>query len=319
MWSVEFGTWIKIKIETSPEGLDEAAALFEGAGLSSLEIEDSREFLEVLEQTKGRWDYVDGALYDEKSRACSASAYVPNTKAGSATLEAIKDRARGRFEVLSGVVDEEDWAETWKQYFVPIAVGDNILICPVWEGVPKCYETRTVFKVDPGMTFGTGTHESTRLCVAALERHVGPGSVVLDLGCGSGILSIVACLLGAAEAAAADIDENCVRVAGDNAKTNGVPEEKYRVYAGDLLNDGKLRAALAEKTYDLVLVNIVSDVIIRLLPYVGDVLKKGGVAILSGIIGAYLPEVEAAAKSLGFSVVNITEENDWQCLEVKRG
>ena len=308
--------WIKIKIETVPEGLDGTAALFEEAGLCSLEIEDSREFLEVLEQTRGRWDFVDGALYDEKSRACSVSAYVPNTKTGKEKLEFIKSRASGRVSAV--VVNEEDWAETWKQYFVPIPVGDSILICPAWEEVPERYSARTVFKIEPGMSFGTGTHESTRLCLAALERYA-PGAVVLDLGCGSGILSIVACLLGALDAAAADIDENCLKIAGDNARMNGIPEEKYRVYAGDLTTDGKLRAKLAEKAYDLVLVNIIPEVIVRLLPYVRDVLKGGGVAILSGIIGAYLPEVEQAAKSLGFSVVNVTEENDWQCLEVKKG
>jgi ribosomal protein L11 methyltransferase len=224
----------------------------------------------------------------------------------------------GRFELSVAVVDEETWAESWKAYFKPIAVGKNILICPVWEPVPEEYASRTVFKIDPGMSFGTGTHETTRLCVAALERHVKNGSFVLDLGCGSGILSIIASQLGAVSTAA-DIDENCVRIALENAKINNIPPDKYSVYAGDLTADKGLRAKLAKHTYDLVLVNIVAEVIIKLLPYVKSVLKGGGVAVLSGIIGDYAPDVETAAAALGFETINKTNENDWRCLEVRRG
>jgi ribosomal protein L11 methyltransferase len=308
--------WIKIKIESGPESLAEAVGIFEDAGLSSLEIEDSREFLESLESSKGRWDFVDEALYEEKSKACSVAAYVPDAEAGRRALEAIEDKARGSFAVCFAVVDEEDWAESWKKYFKPIPVGKNILICPVWEAVPERYNSRTVFKIDPGMSFGTGMHETTRLCAAALERHVKAGSRVLDLGCGSGILSVIAAMLGAAECVAADIDENSAKVAGENAKLNGVAPDKYRAYAGDLLVDKALRGKLAAQKYDLVLANIVPEVIIALLPFVKDVLKEGGVAVLSGIIGRYLPQVEEAAASLGFGVIAGTRENDWQCLEV---
>ncbi|MCL2815376.1 MAG: 50S ribosomal protein L11 methyltransferase [Oscillospiraceae bacterium] len=311
--------WIRIKIETSGGGLEAAAGIFEAAGISSLEIEDSGEFLEELEQMRGSWDYVDEALYEQKSKACSVAAYVTDTEAGKNTLELIKKSAAAcngkNFEVSFAVMDEEDWAESWKKYFVPIPVGKNILICPIWESVPGQYSSRMVFKIDPGMSFGTGTHETTRLCVAALEKYVKGGDSVLDLGCGSGILSIIAAMLGA-NSTAADIDENCVQTARANAKLNGVPPDRYRAYAGDLLSDDKLRQTLAKQKYDLVLANIVPGVIIALLSFVKDVLLPGGAAVLSGIIGRYVPEVEEAASALGFFVTGKTKENDWHCLEI---
>lgn len=313
--------WIKIKIETARGRLEAAAGIFEAAGLSSLEIEDSGEFLEELDRMRGSWDYIDEALYEQKSKACSAAAYVTDTPSGRAALEFVKKKAADKnegenFEVSFAVMDEEDWAESWKKYFVPVPVGENILICPVWETVPEKYSSRLVFFIDPGMSFGTGTHETTRLCVAALEKYVKGGDLVLDLGCGSGILSIIAAMLGA-DSTAADIDENCVKTARENAKINGVPQSRYRAYAGDLLSDRGLRAVLAGQKYDLVLVNIVPQVIIALLPFVKDVMKAGATAVLSGVIGAYAAEVETAALSLGFALSGKTKENDWYCLEVK--
>ena len=318
--------WIKIKIETAPEGIDIVSAIFEEAGLVSLEIEDSREFLEVLESTKERWDFVDDALYEEKSKACSVAAYVTDTDTGRYTIDLIKskvaaakvsdtDKVYGSLEVCVATIDEEDWAESWKKYYKPIPVGKNILICPLWEAVPKKYNTRTVFKIEPGMSFGTGTHETTRLCIAALERHIKCGDSVLDLGCGSGILSIIAALLGAKSAVAADIDENCAKIAEQNAKINEI-QDKYSVYAGDVLKNGKLQSELKKKKYELVLANIVPNVIIALLPFIKEVLAEGGIAILSGIIGIYLPDVEAAVKSCGFKILEVSEENDWHCVEV---
>jgi ribosomal protein L11 methyltransferase len=307
--------WIKIKIETEPGGLEAAADIFEAAGVASLEIEDSGEFLEDLENQKGRWDFVDEQLYEQKSKACSAAAYVEDTDAGRNIAEFIKkNNVRGRVKV--SVVEDEDWAESWKRYFTPIPVGKNILICPIWEEVPEACKSRTVFFIDPGMSFGTGTHETTRLCIAALESRVKDGDIVLDLGCGSGILSVIAVMLGA-KATAADIDEACAASAIKNAKQNGVLPDRYSAYAGDLLTDKGLRAQIAKQKYDLVLANIVPEVIIALLPFIKSVLKSGGTAILSGIIGRYLPEVEAAAVSLGFCVIGQTNENDWYCLEIK--
>ena len=319
--------WIKIKIVTTQKGLDTASDIFESAGLSSLEIEDGEEFLEILEQQKPHWDFIDDSLYEEKSKACSVSAYVADTDTGKKILESIEcetNRARisdvdkicGSLEIFVTVINEEDWAENWKKYFKPIPVGKNILICPVWEKVPEEYKWRVVFKIDPGMSFGTGTHETTRLCVAALEKYINRDDFVLDLGCGSGILSIISMMLGAKFAVAADIDENCVRIAEDNAKINHVSLENYKVYAGNVLTDTKLRNKISGQKYNLVLMNIIPDVIIPLLPFVKDLLADNGIAILSGIISRYLIDIENAVQSSGLKIIDKSSENDWQCVVV---
>jgi len=313
--------WIKIKISTDKKNLDFVSDIFEQAGISSLEIEDNEEFLEILEQTKAQWDFVDDSLFEEKSKACSVAGYVADNADGRKTLEFIENTIKGSLDIFIAIINEEDWAESWKKYFKPIPVGKNILICPVWEEIPDEYKSRSVFKIDPGMSFGTGTHETTRLCVAALEKYIKCDSLVLDLGCGSGILSIISMILGAKSAIAVDIDENCVRIAEENAKTNNIKIANYKVYAGNLLTDKKLRDKISEKKYqkyNLVLMNIIPDVIIPLLPFVKDLLDDNGSAILSGIISRYLPDIETAVKSCGLQIIEESSENDWQCVVVKK-
>ena len=322
--------WIKVKIDTNKAGIDFVSQIFEECGIVSLEIEDNVEFLQVLEQTRSQWDFVEDELYREKSKACTVAAYLAANESGKATLKLIESKisqARqnntnnpnkyGILEIFITTLDEEDWAESWKKYFVPIPVGENILICPEWEDVPSEYSSRVVFKIDPGMSFGTGTHETTRLCASALEKYVDTTTSVLDLGCGSGILSIIALLLGATYAVAVDIDENSTRIARENATLNNIAAEKYQVYAGDLLKNKTLTQKLQEKQYDLILMNIIPDVIIPLLSVVKNLLSERGVCVLSGIIGKYLQDVERACEANGFEIVKHTSENDWQCVIVK--
>ena len=322
--------WIKIKINTSKRGLDFVSGIFADCGVLSLEIEDNEEFLQVLEQTRHQWNYVEDGLYQEKIKACSVSAYLANNKSGKYTLGLIerrinqakqndKNKIYGSLEIFTAAVNEQDWAENWKKYFKPIPVGENILICPEWEEVPEEYNSRVIFKIDPGMCFGTGTHETTRLCAASLEKYIKPGGYILDLGCGSGILSIIALLLGAGFAAAADIDENSARIALDNAKANNINQENYKVYTGDLLKDKKLIEKLGNTAYNIILMNIVPDIIVPLLPVVKNMLAENGVCILSGIIGRYLPEVKSACESAGYKIIDETDENDWLCVVIENG
>ncbi|MCL2774584.1 MAG: 50S ribosomal protein L11 methyltransferase [Oscillospiraceae bacterium] len=321
--------WIKIKVSTTKKGLDVVADVFDKAGISSVEIEDSEEFLEILEQTKPQWDFVEESLYEEKIKACSVSGYTANNTGGNDTLNIIGEKINslklsdsgkiyGSLEMFISLIDEEDWAENWKKYFKPIPVGENVLICPVWEEIPEEYKSRTVFKIDPGMSFGTGTHETTRLCVCALEKHIKHDDTVLDLGSGSGILSIISLLLGAEFARAVDIDENCVRIAGENAKTNNISPEKYEVYSGNLLTDKKLIPQINGVKYNIILMNIIPDVIIPLLPLVKELLAENGVAILSGIIAKYLEDIENAVILNGLQIVEKTSENDWQCVVIDK-
>ena len=321
--------WIKIKINTSTRGIDYISGIFNDCGVDSLEIEDSAEFLQVLEQTRHQWNYVEDSLYEQKIKACSVSAYLADNKSGRETLDLIErelnhaknqdiNKIYGNLDIYITRLDEEDWAENWKQYFKPIAVGENILICPAWEDVPEAYKSRVIFKIDPGMCFGTGTHETTRLCAAALEKYIKRGDYILDLGCGSGILFIIGLLLGAKFASAADIDENSVRISQENAAANNIARENYKVYAGNLLQDKSLIAELAGVKYNIILMNIVPDIIIPLLPVAYNLLAEDGVCILSGIINKYLPDVERSCESAGFKICGKTDENDWQCVVIKK-
>jgi len=321
--------WIKIKINTSKTGLDFVSQIFEGCGVVSLEIEDCEEFLQVLEQTRLSWNYIEDELYNQKSKACSVAAYLANNNSGKETLKLIEkkisaaksdpqNKKYGSLELFISSINEEDWAENWKKYFKPVPVGENILICPVWEEVPEEYKHRVIFKIDPGMCFGTGTHETTRLCAEALERYVKCGDLVLDLGCGSGILFIIALLFGAREAVGVDIDEYCAHIAKNNASANGIAQKNYKVYTGDLLSDAKLLDEISGYKYNIILINIVPDIIIPLLPVVKDLLADGGVCVLSGIIEKYLPEVECAAGNAGYKIAGITSENGWQCAVIKK-
>lgn len=321
--------WLKIKIITSPKGIDRVSEIFDEAGLSSLEIEDSEEFAEVLEKTKSQWqwDFIDESLYNEKIKACSVSAYIAKNQDAAHICNIIADMTEklkesdiskdfGLLEMLITELDEEDWAENWKKYFKPLPVGKNILICPIWEDVPQEYKSRVIFKIDPGMSFGTGSHETTRLCIESLEKQLisCKDADVIDLGCGSGILSIIALLLGAKTAVAVDIDPNCADIAAHNAKINGIDLNRYTVYSGNLLADTKLIERLGKNKYNIILMNIVPDVIIPLLPAAKSLAARGGKIILSGIIGKYVPDIYSALSQNNLKVADEISENDWVCI-----
>ena len=193
-------------------------------------------------------------------------------------------------------------------------MGDRLIIKPEWEEVPDS-GGRIVFNIDPGMTFGSGQHETTRLCVEALDKYVKKGDRMLDLGCGSGILSIIALMLGAGEARAIDIDPNCRKIAYGNAALNGIGSDIYTVLDGNIITDEALKTE-TEKSgpYDIVAANIVADVIIPLSGDVKRYLRKGGVFIACGIIEPRLEEVKQAIENAGFVIEEIRNENDWYCI-----
>jgi ribosomal protein L11 methyltransferase len=296
------------------------------AGVTGIEIEDARDFQEFLETRGQYWDYVDDALIQAKSGGTRVKIYVSDDGAGSAVLEAAREAVAslrqsdtdGRFgslDVTLGKVYEEDWANGWKKYFKPIPVGERILIKPQWEAVDP--GGRIVFEINPGMAFGTGTHETTRLCICALERYVTPGCKVLDLGCGSGILSVIARLLGAGSAAAADLDPNCERAALENAQRNGVADN-YAVYCGNITEDEALKRKLGTG-YDIVAANIVADVLIPLASEVKRYLKDGGVLICSGIIDFRKDDVAAALERNGLKIIDTASEGEWFALTARAG
>lgn len=317
--------WIQVTIATSPEGVEAVTGRLYLLGITGTEIEDGREMERFLRENARYWDYVDEAVRQKWTEETRVKLYIGVTPEGNELLTAVRasmaelrridtGHRYGRLAVSLAGVSEEDWANSWKKYFHPVEVGEKVLICPAWEAVPPRAAGRTVFTVDPGMTFGTGTHESTRLCIRAEEECPLTGTDVLDVGCGSGILSVIALELGAASAVAVDIDPNSRRVARRNAALNGVDDGRYTVLTGDILTDAGLREKVTGRRYGLVLANIVADVILALAPMIPGLLTPDGIFVCSGIIDARGDEVAAGLEKCGLAIRSRTGENGWVCL-----
>lgn len=313
--------WIKLSIFTTTEGIDRVCDALYDIGMKDVQIEDEQEFTEFLEENKKYWDYVDDELINQKKGETKVIIYLENGENASDSIQSVQNMLSGlkatdtegvlgRLETETDGLNEEDWANNWKAYFKPIEVGEKILIQPEWETYSG--ETdRIVFTVNPGLTFGTGTHNSTKLCIAELEKVVDSTTDMIDIGCGSGILSIISLLLGAPEATALDIDPNAVHVAYENADMNKIDKSKYHVYAGDILSDGELRAKVCGRKYKVVVANIVADVIIALLPTVKEITEQGGTFICSGIINERLGDVLDAMKEHDITVNHTRTDGEW--------
>lgn len=319
--------WIQITVITATEGIDLVCDRLTDIGISGFEIEDENDFKSFLEENTKYWDFVDDELLKQKSGDTKVKAYIPSDENAHDTLRQIENELSalkeadelgicGTLEVKTEGICEEDWANNWKQYFKPMNVGKKMLICPEWETAENT-EGRKVFKVNPGMTFGTGTHHSTRMCIEHLENAICGGEHMLDLGCGSGILSIVSLILGAEHATAVDIDENCVHVAYENLDMNGIERSRYSVYSGDILSDKELFNKMNVRKYDVVAANIVADVIIALLPTAERLIKNGGTFICSGIIEERLDDVKTAVKKSKFKLENAVHSGGWVSLVCK--
>lgn len=317
--------WIRINIITNSAGIDRILYELGELGIDSVEIADKEDFRAFLENNRKYWDYVDEELEKLKTADTRITAYVSDDVCGEDMVGKVKemtvrlknenDEALGSLTVLTAKVKDEDWSENWKQYFHPIEVGERVLIQPQWEPLDR--ETdRVLFKVNPGLTFGTGSHDSTRFCIEEIERYLSPGDTMLDLGCGSGILSIIALLLGASRCDAADIDPNSEQVAYDNLSLNGIDKSRYTVRTGDILTDSSMRGAFGQ--YDIVAANIVADVIIELSCFVLDFMKPDAVFICSGIINERAGEVKAALEGAGLRIINKKQSAEWTAFACKR-
>ena len=309
--------WLEVAVNTTSDKLDEVTAKLVAAGMDGLVIEDEGEFLQFLEQNRQYWDYVDQSLLDRMKGVTRVKFYVTDDEHGRQQLERYTHGLGWEYTVTQ--LAENDWAYSWQKYYKPLNIGNRLYVVPEWERDKEIPQGRCALYLNPGLTFGTGSHASTQLCLEGVEEHTVPGQQVLDLGCGSGILSIAALCLGASHAVAVDIDPKAVDVAYENAALNGIGKDRYTVRAGDVITDGALAAELAQTKYDLVLANIVADVIIPLSARVPELLAEHGVFLCSGIIDVRAHEVEAALAKHGLTVTRRREKNGWVALEAVAG
>ena len=312
--------WAEIVIYTSTEGIEPLTAELIALGITGFVIRDSKDFEDFLENKTGNWDYIDDDLMGLKDCETAVTVYLPRDTGGAELWNAAKSAIErlkagdtegrfGRLETEMKNIRDEDWANNWKQYFKPIEIGERLLIKPSWEAVPQGCE-RKILEIDPASSFGTGQHNTTRLCLELIERHISEGDKVLDLGCGSGILSVGAMLLGAGRIKAADITDDSIRITRENLIKNGFGEESFEVYEGDITSSGRLREKIGGG-FDLVCANIVADVLIAMSPYFGEFLKPEGKLIISGIIDDRLDEVLEKVKSEGFELKEQKNLDDW--------
>ena len=300
--------WLEIAVNTTPEKLDEVTARLTAAGMDGLVIEDEGDFLRFLEQNRQYWDYVDQELLDRMKGITRVKFYVTDDEDGRAQLERYT-RGLGWEYTVTPLADN-DWAYSWQKYYKPLTIGQRLYVVPEWEREEPVPQGRSPLYLNPGLTFGTGSHASTQLCLGGVEQYTRPGCRVLDLGCGSGILSIAALRLGAAEATAVDIDDKCLTVAYDNAALNGIGKDTYTVKVGNVLTDEAMRAELGGG-YQIVLANIVADVIIGLAPMVRSMLAPGGLFLCSGIIDTRAEEVADKLRTAGLEIAETHSAEGW--------
>ena len=299
--------YIEVTVNTPGAEIDARCQEMADIGAGGFVIENEEDFKDFLEQNHQYWDYVDDELENQFAGVSRIKCYLTDDEDGIAVLRRIN---AAYDDVTTSYVEDSDWENNWREYYKPIEVGEKLVVVPEWEEAPQ--DGRLPLRLDPGLIFGTGSHATTRMCLAALEKFSKPGVRVLDLGCGSGILGIGALILGCDSCLGVDIDPKAPDVVMSNAALNGIGADKMTAWAGDIIADASLRARIGGG-YQLVLANIVADVIIPLSAVVHQFMAPGAVFICSGIIEHRWPETEAALISNGFEILDHKSEEEWHC------
>lgn len=318
--------WTQAVVHTTTKGIEPVSGILLMNGINGYSVEDSQDFLEFLENKEVYFDYIEDELLNLKNCETTVTFYVADNAQGFEMLSSIRNDLKrlketdvenilGTLEVASDKqIKEEDWANSWKKYFKPFAVGSSLCIKPTWEKLPGEFAGKTVIEIDPSSSFGTGSHTTTRLCLEEIEKILPSldGKVqMLDMGCGSGILGIAALKMGVSHVVAVDIDENSARIAKENFELNIDDDSKYNVMFGNILNDQDFYDKVCAKKYNLIAANIVADVIIWMAPVFKKVLHEKGFLITSGIIAERAKEVTDALEENDLKIVKFTESSDW--------
>ncbi|MBD9116765.1 MAG: 50S ribosomal protein L11 methyltransferase [Clostridiales bacterium] len=319
--------WLEVTVKTISSAIDLLGAKLTAIGYDSFIIDDQEQFHEFLEQNRQYWDYVDEALAEKMQNISQIRLYIEQDSRAPERIAQLKselaafraqnpDTDLGSLEVTLQNLKEEDWEESWKDNYPPQEIGERIVVLPYWLAEEPTHRLKVI--LDPGLTFGTGAHPSTQMVMEVMENVVKPGFHCLDLGSGSGILSIAALRLGAESAIGIDIDPKAEDIARENAAYNGFAAPAFTALTGNVTEDTALMDALAANRYDLVLVNIVADVIIGLAPVLPHFLDGRSTLICSGILDTRLSDVLDALTAAGLTVTAAKAKDDWRCVTAKR-
>ena len=320
--------WVEMDIYTTTEGIEAVTGSLLGMGINGFVIKDAKDFQDFLDDKDGNWDYIDDDLMGLKNCETTVTVYLPENAQGLENLEAMKLELKalkkrdvnnefGRLEYELKNVKEEDWANNWKQYFHQFYV-DDVLIIPSWEEVKPEDEDKMIIHIDPGTAFGTGMHETTQLCIRQLKKYVTKDTELLDVGTGSGILSIIALKLGARHAVGTDLDPCAVPAVEENKEVNGIPVEAFDMMIGNIIDDKEVQDRVGYEKYDIVTANILADVLVPLTPVIVHQMKPGAVYITSGILDVKEEVVKEAVVAAGLEVVEVTHQGEWVSVTARK-
>lgn len=315
--------WKKFTLQTTTEAVDYISSLFDEIGIQGIEVEDNVPLTES--ETKGMFIDILPELPPDDGSA-KVSFYLDDDDKADEILKQVEEGLEelrryvdiGEGTLTASETEDKDWINNWKQYFKPFTV-DHILIKPTWEEVPEEHKDKLLIQIDPGTAFGTGKHETTQLCIRQLEKYVKPGVRVLDLGTGSGILGITALKLGADFVFGTDLDENAITAVHENLASNDIPEEKFHVIQGNIIDEKPVQDAVGYECYDIAVANILADIIIMIQKEVPVHMKKGGIFITSGIINIKEQAVKDALEANdAFEILEVTRQGEWVSITARK-
>lgn len=311
-------SWLEIEIRTTAEAKEAVTNILYEVDVQGIVIEDPNDIMNKI-RDEDNWDYIDSSLIENYYEGVLIKGYFEKNEFIDEKIKTIKEKIHmlplydlniGSGDVSTSELEDRDWNSEWKKYFKPTRIGNKIVIKPTWEEY-KEKEDDVIINIDPGLAFGTGTHETTSMCIEEIEKYANEDSVVFDIGTGTGILSIVSAKLGCKEIIGVDSDENCVVTARENIKENQV-DDKINIIKGNLLDSINTKA-------NLIVANVVADVIIGISDYISEYVYDEGIFISSGILTERATEVENALKNNNFEIISISKKDVWACITAKKG